>query len=92
MESSSGLDKLLPKSLATKRRRRKQKKALDNEPADEHDENRGRRFSSRSELSTSPMESDDTNSTNNDEADGRSFGSYESNAEPSIITNPDVES
>ncbi|EFY96664.2 GRAM domain protein [Metarhizium robertsii] len=88
--SSGGLrvGKLLPKGLSAKRRRRKDKNGRDSEASGADDDTRStsahssqRRF--KRELT---LESDDANSTNiaddDDEMDDRSFGSFESGADP----------
>jgi hypothetical protein len=75
MDGSNGLGKLLPKSISAKRRRRKQKNA-EAEAAD--DDAASQRPSTR-ELS------DDAHSTkiaDDEDVDDRSFGSFESGADP----------
>lgn len=74
--SSHGLDKLLPKSIAAKRRRRKQGHELEG-LGDNDDDDRGRRLSSRTTL-----ESDETGSLSlAEDAESRSHGSRESGLE-----------
>lgn len=77
MENNNALNKLLPKSISSKRLRRKQGRDSEG-PGPEYDELRGRAKASRETLG-----SDGTASTNMaDDEESRSYGSYESDPEP----------
>lgn len=77
MENNSGLNKLLPKSISSKRLRRKQERESE-EPGHDDEDVRGRAKASRETLA-----SDGTLSTNlADDEESRSYGSYESDPEP----------
>lgn len=76
MENNNGLNKLLPKSISSKRLRKKQER--DAEAPGQDDDVRGRAKESRETLA-----SDATLSTNlADDEESRSYGSYESDPEP----------
>ncbi|KAK7426913.1 hypothetical protein QQZ08_006505 [Neonectria magnoliae] len=80
MENNNALNKLLPKSISSKRLRRRQGRDSEG-PGPEYDELRGRAKASRETLG-----SDGTVSTNMaDDEESRSYGSYESDPEPSLI-------
>lgn len=74
MENNNGLNKLLPKSISSKRLRKKQER--DAEAPGQDDDVRGRAKESRETLAS-------TLSTNlADDEESRSYGSYESDPEP----------
>lgn len=76
MENNNGLNKLLPKSISSKRLRKKQER--DAEAPGQDDDVRGRAKESRETLA-----SNGTLSTNlADDEESRSYGSYESDPEP----------
>ncbi|KAH6996464.1 hypothetical protein BKA56DRAFT_627959 [Ilyonectria sp. MPI-CAGE-AT-0026] len=76
MENNNGLNKLLPKSISSKRLRKKQER--DAEAPGQDDDVRGRAKESRETLAS-------TLSTNlADDEESRSYGSYESDPEPSL--------
>ncbi|KAK2616372.1 hypothetical protein QQS21_000613 [Conoideocrella luteorostrata] len=90
--SSSGLGKLLPKAITSKRRRRKDK-GRDSEVSGQDDETFSTTTSSsQRRFEREPtLESDDTDSINiadDDDTDGRSFGSYESGADRRNANSP----
>lgn len=79
--SSSGLvDKLLPKSISDKRRRRKQRKTEGRHGDSEESSNLSRPSSQLDSENSSNIDHD--HERDNDSFDGRSFGSFEPGPEP----------
>ncbi|KAI5463178.1 hypothetical protein BGZ63DRAFT_412835 [Mariannaea sp. PMI_226] len=86
MENNKGVNKLLPKSISSRRLRQKQKRDAE-APGNDDEDLRGRTLTSHDAL-----ESDGTLSTNlADDEESKSFGSFDSDTEssrPALSTHP----
>jgi hypothetical protein len=74
MENNNGLNKLLPKSISSKRLRRKQERDSEG-PGHDNDDLAGRELTSRDTLES------DLSTNLADDEESKSFGSYESDTE-----------